>query len=309
MLGKFSKVRAGVLGRGAWLAAAIGATTVIGWADPARACSTSLPPVTLDGYPMNGDADVPVDVVPVYDAVAAQILDATGTGSSSFTLRSSSGELVRVTPVRTFVWSIELIPERELEPNTAYTLEATLEPFQGPTTIVMVDFHTGAERAAAPSVPTDSFLQHYRLAGGDKTSCSPPAAGTCIAFTRGTMTATFVDEFDQEHEPAYLYSHPTFTNLSGIDQGTNFKCVKLRERAKNGVVSEPLELCGAGAPVVELEGDKVACTVQGVTGNVASGADGCSIAPPGALRRAELHTLVLALALASVLARRRARIR
>jgi len=281
---------------------------VFGWADPARACSTSLPPATLVGYPMNGDADVPVDVVPVYDGPAAHILEATGTGNASFVLRSASGALIEVTPVRNFQWSIELIPERELEPNTAYTIEATIEADNGGPTVVAAGFRTGAERAAAPSVPTDAFLEHYRFPKGIGNSCSREPTGTCVAFTGAPIAASFIDEFNQEHTPAYLFSHPTFTNLSGIDQGTNFSCIKLRGRAKNGVLSEPVELCGAGAPLVELESDHVACTAQGVIGDSGDGASdsgGCSVAAPNAPRRAALGSLVFAMALASVLARRR----
>ena len=298
MLGKSSKVSEAVQVGGAWLAAAVGAA-VIAWADPAQACSYALPPPSLVGYPMNGDADVPVDVVPVYEGPAAHIMETTGTGSASFGLRSASGALIEVTPVHTFQWSIELIPERELESETAYTIEATLKPFNGGgTTMVTVNFRTGSERAAAPSVPTDAFLQHYRLAQENPTSCSPESAGTCIAFVRGPIAATSIDQFHQEHTPAYLFWDPT--NFSELAQG---QCFKLRARARNGVLSEPVERCAAGAPLVELEGDHVGCTAQGVTGDAAS--DGCSVAVPSAPRRAEPGSLLLALALSSVLIRRR----
>jgi MYXO-CTERM domain-containing protein len=79
------------------------------------------------------------------------------------------------------------------------------------------------------------------------------------------------------HGP-YLYERGAWTNLSGIDQGTQDNCVELRTRAANGTYSEPIVLCGKDAPHYRLTGSPdLTCTADGlaqdgklVTGSAAS---------------------------------------
>jgi hypothetical protein len=67
-----------------------------------------------------------------------------------------------------------------------------------------------------------------------------------------TVQVTYIDSFGQEVASlspdgqliGYLQGGPFFDNLSGLDQGTNFECAKLRTRAINGSLSEPVVLCG-----------------------------------------------------------------
>jgi hypothetical protein len=106
-----------------------------------------------------------------------------------------------------------------------------------------------------------------------------------VAFAKGfPVEATHVDEFGQESTSVYLHREPWFDNLSGIDQGTNFRCVRLRARAPNGMLSDPVDLCGSDAPLVELDGgDNIGCTSAGLTqdGEVVEPGCACNFAARG----------------------------
>jgi hypothetical protein len=233
------------------------------WTEPASACSMIAPESGLVGYPSDGDARVPVDVVPYYDPFRANV-DGVTLANARFVLSSATGATVSLTAVSEHAQLI-LTPHSELEPDTAYTLEATLPARSGTMEIVdSIAFTTGSARAAAPSPPSGAFLQHYRLHQQSRDSCSQWAAGTCVAIPSGhVVVAKYIDEFGQEH-PSQLWPQSTFINLSGIDQGTNYECIKLQTRAANGALSDAVTLCGRGAPRFEIVAESVECTAEGL---------------------------------------------
>jgi hypothetical protein len=116
-------------------------------------------------------------------------------------------------------------------------------------------------------------------------SCGPEPVGTCasIADERSIVLATDIDVYKQEQSTYDLRGSSFITNLSGIDQGTPDRCVKLRARAANGVLSEPTLLCGAdfGAPVEFPPTASIRCTGMGVVGvmPVAPASPDASVAP------------------------------
>jgi hypothetical protein len=231
----------------------------------AQACSIAAPPPALSGSPSQGDIDVPTDVVPFYELYAAGI---DNPQQASFKLESAAGDAVALSAQQTHVWTFALVPERPLQPQTAYTLSATLPASvnSGETKMLQLKFKTGNGPVATTPEPPQGSLQHYRFSQPAQSTCSPASSGTCVALTSGfPVEATDIDEFGQELS-SYLYRGPWFTNLSGIDQGTNFTCVRLRTRAPNGAYSTPVDLCGAGAPLVTLSGrEDIACTAAGIT--------------------------------------------
>lgn len=228
----------------------------------AQACSIAAPPPALSGSPSQGDVDVPTDVVPFYEMYAARI---DNPQQASFRLESAAGDVIALSAQQTHVWTFALVPERPLQPQTAYTLSATIpaSAYSSETTMLQATFTTGNGPVATTPEPPQGSLQHYRFSQPGQSSCSPPNSGTCVAITSGfPVEATDIDEFGQELS-SYLYREPWFTNLSGIDQVT---CVRLRTRAPNGVYSTPVDLCGAGAPLVTLSGrEDIACTAAGIT--------------------------------------------
>lgn len=241
-------------------------TATVGlWAPSAAACSFAAPPLALSGSPSQGDVEVPTDVVPFYDMAAARIGDPL---QASFRLESAAGDAIALSAEQTHVWTFALVPERQLQPQTEYTLSATLPPsVNNPEkTMLQLSFTTGNGPLATLPEPPQGSLQHYRFNNPTETSCSPASSGTCVALTSGfPVEATDIDSFGQALS-SYLYQGPWFTNLSGIDQGTNFTCVRLRTRAANGTYSTPVDLCGAGAPLLTLSGrEDFACTSVGIT--------------------------------------------
>lgn len=231
----------------------------------AQACSIAAPPPALSGSPSQGDVDVPTDVVPFYELYAAGI---DNPQQASFQLKSAAGDAIALRAEQTHVWTFALVPEQPLQPQTAYTLSATVPASVngGETTLLQLTFTTGNGPVATTPEPPQGSLQHYRFSQPAQSSCSPARSGTCVAITSGfPVEATDVDEFGQALS-SYLYRGPWFTNLSGIDQGTNFTCVRLRTRAPNGAYSTPVDLCGAGAPLLTLSGSEdIACTAAGIT--------------------------------------------
>ena len=287
------------------------------WTAAADACSYLPPPPQLYGYPKDGDTQVPTDVVPFYDTVQAGIYRTPVVGGhsspsgSEFSLRSSTGTVVEFAALTTYYGSIELRPQAELAPNTTYTLEATLPVVQAQPVVRSVTFTTGNQRAAAPLPPEGAFIQHYRF-HGESNSCSPEETSSCVAFAQGPVVANFVDEFGQEHG-SYLWQQPVLMNLSGINQGTNFRCVKLQSRAPDGELSSPISLCTTDGPLLELTGSsQIGCSAAGLTqagvlateSNSDSGAS-CALAPPS-FRGFGWFGLSLAIAIGSVFAKRRA---
>jgi hypothetical protein len=267
------------------------------------------PPLALLGYPEDGAVGVPTDVIPLYEAPSLGYADPEVTGPA-FRLRRADGEEIPLVPSAPYTWNMAFAPEAELAPNTAYVFEATVRahPDAEPT-YLSAAFTTGDGRAAPPLPVRGASIQHYSvdLDGEPYSTCGAELHGTCVIVPPGSFVATsYVDSFDQEGSYRYLYREPFLTNLSGIDQGTNFKCVRLRTRAPNGAESEPVELCGANAPLREFSGsnEDVRCGPSGVTFEGESGG-GCTIAPSGARHDAVWWSFGALLAAAAGFRRRR----
>ena len=238
--------------------------SVVTWAPAALACTTAAPPPGLAGYPVSGATGVPTDVVPVYATFRLGYPELGG--PNPFRLRDADGVEVPLVMSAPYTWYVALTPRTALEPNTTYTIEASVPVPSGTPELVTASFTTGEGPAASPDPVDGAFLEHF-TSDRPVTSCDAYSQGTCVALpSQSFVTARFVDEFGQVHPPE-LYRGPTFTNLSGVDQGTNFRCVRLSNRAPNGVESAPVELCGEGAAFYEYDGSSnaVACTDAGLT--------------------------------------------
>jgi hypothetical protein len=279
------------------------------WHDQADACVTLLPPASLVGLPANGDTEVPTDVVPFYASLRAP------PGQGSFVLISSGGDQVAVAAATRDPSTIELTPQNQLLPNTQYTLRGTWTTSSGENVVLELGFTTGPGPLSSPPAPPSAFLQHYAFEGS-LTSCSPPRTGTCVALPAGVVVgATELDAIGQAPFGEYLHRGPFFVNLSGIDQGTPSTCIRLRTRALNATYSDPVTLCGAGAPLVRLDGDqKIACTPDGFThdGPVAkddasAAGGGCQVAAPRHTSAAWALTLLALIPAMRRLTRRRCR--
>jgi hypothetical protein len=232
----------------------------------AVACSVALPPPELVGSPANGDVGVPTDVVPYYSRSAALLSE---NFNVPLSLVSASGDVVPVTVESNYWDYLELLPEGALEPNTEYTLSVTLNTAYdgtGESIINRVTFATGGGPFEGTVEPPDASLVHYQFAAPPRSSCSPLQSGTCVAFQQQfPIVAASIDEFGQEQFPA-IRDRPYFINLSGINQGTNFNCERLRSRAPNGTLSEPVDLCGEDGPLYKLgEDENIECTSNGLT--------------------------------------------
>jgi len=203
--------------------------------------------------------------VPFYDS--SLFLFASDLAGAQFTLTSSAGDKLMARGAHTQLDTVDLTIDGELRPNTTYTLAANVPVPSSSDLVKTLSFTTGAGPLATPPAPPQGFLQHYQFEQALSSSCSPREQGTCVAVSGGVaIEETNVDEFGQDDQYVYLRSEPWFTDLSGMNQGTNFRCVKLRTRAENGLYSSPLVLCGAEAARLKLHGSEaIACTSRGIT--------------------------------------------
>jgi hypothetical protein len=225
----------------------------------ARACSTAQPPAALLGYPANGEADVPTDVVPFYDTITARITDA---ATAKFVLTSSKGETIAVSAELSHTWHVDLVPVELLQPNTTYRIALSLPDEES---VSGISFTTGAGPFQGVPEPPTASLHHYQFAADvPYNSCSRSPTGTCVAL--GTNLPVDVTHLWDGHEDgyAYLYERSSFTNLSGLDQGTPFDCVNLRSRAPNRVYSTAVQLCREDGPLFTLSSAEVTCTPEGL---------------------------------------------
>jgi hypothetical protein len=236
----------------------------------ADACTFPRLPPQLDGYPGDGAVDVPIDVVPFYDAGAAWLgWDERGLQGGTLTLRDPNGTEVPITIQDPHTRTLTLVPDAELQPNAHYSLELAASDAGNEAVSMILEFETGTHRAAAPE-PPPAFLQHYEFLDSREPACASNwRRGTCLAFPDGvTVVGTYTDadgtpwgSFNGE-----LWTKPTFVDLTGIDQGTPYECVELRTRAANGTFSEPTRLCGADAAFFALDGnDGAVCTPEGIS--------------------------------------------
>jgi hypothetical protein len=232
-------------------------------------------PPALEGSPADGDTDVPTDVLPFYDANAAWLaVDSLPAQNPSFILTSSKGDAIRATFAKSHVWTVTLTPERQLEPQTTYTLRGTWDLMGtgtgGPTSAdVAILFTTGAgPYTGVPPAPA-ARLQHYQIKGAAVTSCSPAQTGSCVSFADGSLpmaSTPFIGGADGGFPfGPYLYRRAFYTDLSGIMQGTPFDCIRLTSRAPNGKDSDPTVLCRSDGPLLMLTGsDQITCTSRGI---------------------------------------------
>jgi hypothetical protein len=236
----------------------------------ADACTFPRLPPALDGYPGDGAVDVPIDVVPFYDAGAAELgWDERGLRGGTLTLRDANGTEVPITLQEPHPGTLALVPGAELEPNAHYSLELAPSDAGNESFSTLLEFETGTQRAAAPE-PPPAFLQHYEFLDGQEAACASNwRRGTCLAFPAGvTLVGTYADAHGTPWGSFndHVWTKPTFVDLTGIDQGTPYECVELRMRAANGTFSEPTRLCGADAPFFELDGnDGAVCTPDGIS--------------------------------------------
>jgi hypothetical protein len=264
---------------------------------PARACSRIQEPPVLRGTPADGDIDVPTDVVPVYDLVAAQMYDGVA-ATAAFSLVDDVGNTVPAALFMSYLTGFELVPATRLRPLTRYTLTGTWTPYSTPGVSVTASlaFTTGAGAWAGSLAAPPTFLQHYYFENVRTTSCDEPSGGTCVSVPAGALTrVTYIDSVGQEQffrSPTgaplpYLMTGPFLTNLSGVNQGTDFRCVKLMVRVANGTVgSDATVVCRDDAPTFALNGTPaVGCSPEGLTHNGTlvtqnlGGAD--HVGPPG----------------------------
>jgi hypothetical protein len=309
----------------AWSAGVIACSTLIFPASRvAEACSVPRPPLALKGIPADGETGVATNVRPVYDLFLAGLEDPAK--DAHFELVSASGVAIAVAARATHTWHFELFPAAELEPQTTYTLNASWT-YGFNTVSFTQSFTTGSGPVVAAPPPPVASLRHYRLHEPARSSCeSPILTGTCVSVDAGTLVqANDVDEFGQEHGPTddngmltggYLHTGSFFhNNLSGIDQGTNFECVRLRSRGSDGSLSEPVTLCRDDGPLYEIAGHPtLGCSTEGLTregapvlANDPISAGGCSVAGDGAPSAHWFMLAAVAAACRRLTSRRRSR--
>ena len=225
----------------------------------AHACSTVAPPVSLVGYPADGQADVPTNVVPFYNVAFARIDDV---ATARFELTSSDSAVISMRAEQSHVWHADLLPSELLQPNTEYRIEVSLPNGE---MVPGVSFTTGAGPFEGAPPPPSASLQHYQFAPDvPLSSCSSSQTGTCVALAGDLATdVTYLWNGNADPTYVYLYEGSFFTTLSGLDQGTSFDCV--RSRGPNGVYSAPVELCRDDGPLLTLSGsDQITCTAKGL---------------------------------------------
>jgi hypothetical protein len=232
----------------------------------AHACSTTAPIPDFDqGEPRDNATDVPTDVVLYYPMPVGPVSEGDAV-PGVFALRTAGGIDVAITARRAGAWGYELVPAELLAPNTEYVLTGSWTTANAEALEDTQRFTTGAgPLQATPPAPT-ATLEHYRIVQTPLSSCSPQETGSCVSFGDPELMieVRHIDEFDQLDMP-YLVRGAMLTNLSGIEQGTSFRCVRLRTRAANGTYGDPQTLCGAEASLTEVMTENVACTSAGLT--------------------------------------------
>lgn len=225
----------------------------------ARACSTAPSPAALVGYPGDGETNVPTDVVPFYNIAIARIADV---ATAQFALTSAAGDTMAVQAELSHAWHVDLVPVEPLQPNTSYRIGLSLPDGES---VSGVSFTTSAGPFQGVPAPPTASLQHYQFASSvPYSSCSPSRTGTCVALSKGLpVEMTHLWNGNADHY-VYLYEGSVFANLSGIDQGTPFDCIRLRSRAPNRVYSAAVQLCRDDGPLVTLTSDEITCTAEGL---------------------------------------------
>ena len=253
----------------------------------AQACIATAPQPALAGYPTDGAAGVPTDAIPVFDMTRISLTSG-AYASWTYTLETDDGATIALGPRQSAVWHFELVPASRLAPNTHYALRASPPSDQAGT--LSISFSTGAGPLAEPPPPPVAMMQHYTIAGDAPVICGPSNHGTCLSFAPTGLVELFY--LDLVNDPSiyagtfgtqgpYLFAASLFDNLTGVDQGTPYQCVRFRTRAASGTFSAPTQLCGKDATTFDYPmGTTIACTATGLspagTPQTATGSGGAS---------------------------------
>jgi hypothetical protein len=217
--------------------------------------------------PADGDTGVPTNVIPLYQlpvgySHVSMDGDVTVIGDK-FSLETEAGEPVAVTVGGAQVGHFEIAPGAPLAPNTKYRVRGTWQGFApGEVFTDELTFTTGAGPRSGVVPPPVAALTNLEWMQDPYSSCSPEEYRTCVALADESafVEIVMIDSFGQPHDyQPYATQGSIFeTSLNPTtEQHTNFVCVQLRTRASDGAFSEPVKLCGADAPVVQLKGPDV----------------------------------------------------
>jgi MYXO-CTERM domain-containing protein len=243
---------------------------VLSRGERATACSVSYPPPALAGYPTEGKTDVPTDVVPVFAYFEANLSSQAELPRATFELVSDSGATIAATARTTYATHFELVFGEELAPRTGYVLHASLQTSDPlVTNELTLSFTTGDGPVTEDPAPPSARIQHYTSFGEVLvSSCGPNANSSCLFFqSPGPFDVVMVDDFGQEQAPHYLIYKEWTPNLSGVEQGTNFQCARLRTRAGDGTLSGAVDICHDDGESYPVTGDltDLVCTESGLT--------------------------------------------
>jgi MYXO-CTERM domain-containing protein len=247
------------------VAGVVVAVASLGTTARAVACTPTLPPPALKGYPAPDERDVPTDAVPIFSLFGAGILNEQNLSLTEIDVADASGATLAVTPRLAFSSQFELVPERSLEPSTLYTIQGT-PPAQttGQPATLSLSFTTGSGPLSVRPTPPDARIQHYHSTGGDmSSSCDPSPDGSCVFFSSGV--AVELSHAEDPSDYRYLLFGAWWENLSGLNQGTPWSCATLRTRAANGSMSGPIDVCrGDGEHFTLPDTVRLECTDRGL---------------------------------------------
>jgi hypothetical protein len=246
----------------------------------AHACTQAAEPPALLGYPEQDATEVPTDVRPIYEfsrlngAILASDPDLAGEDDSlpepaPFELVDEAGGVTPLLLGRRATWYLELVPSEPLAPRTRYVVRTVAEKVLGRR--LQLSFTTGDGPVSAPPAPPSVEIEHYVFTSPIRSTCGPWPHGTCLRIPeQGPGVYVQADHFQQGTPYRDSYSYQSrkswFTDIAGIDQGTPYDCVELRNRAPNGVLSEPITRCREDGVSYELsDSQNVACTSAGIT--------------------------------------------
>lgn len=253
---------------------------------PAHACLRPPPPPALQGYPEDGSVDVPTDVILIYGSLAE---------AAALQLTSEAGKPIAFSQRKSHIDHFELVPQAPLEPRSKHTLRGRWPKAPGmPSEVELsISFTTGDGPLRQRPSPPAATMQHYTLVDAALDSCDVQRSGTCVTNPGSTLVEhLYLDLVNPtaalEGVPgsprASLHSQSLLTtNLSGINQGTPYKCVRLRTRAANATYSDPIVLCGEDALLYRLEGSaQVTCSADGLRHEGKPVTGGTTLPPPAA---------------------------
>lgn len=242
----------------------------------AAACTTPAPDPSFElGMPLDGDGDVPTDVVPLYGIPIAvlhrmsldEITDLDRPVPGTFTLTTVDGTAVEIEVRRVGGqhYYYELVPARPLAANTEHVLEGAWT-IDSRTFVDTLEFTTGAGPVARDPAPPHARLLNFRLKDESQLgSCSAtPSRGTCIYDERGGfMELTLALENGAAAE-SMLTPNAMVLGLDIDGSGLAYPCVVMRTRALNGVFSEPVTVCAPEHPEHVIDTLNIECTSSGL---------------------------------------------